>query len=257
MIEEESPLPIAAHCWILAQGVLGALGEAHARGVVHRDLKPENIIIESLRGGGDLVKVVDFGLAKIRDVESAEAGPRSGGRHARLHGARAGARARRRRTQRPLRAGRGAVRATHRPAALHRRRSFQGDEQARVRSRAQHPGDRALPRHPRCAGRRGHEGARQRPSGRFQDADEMSRALRAVSNAVRTSASGVRCPRCGAPNDDQRAFCGDCGRRLSTSAATPGAFRVDPTRANVRSWGAPMSSTSCSGSCTARLPAVA
>ena len=44
--------------------VVGALGAAHARGIVHRDLKPENIV---LIRGGELVKVVDFGIAKIRD----------------------------------------------------------------------------------------------------------------------------------------------------------------------------------------------
>src|SRR5688572_29925667 len=42
----------------IGMGVLGALGEAHARGVVHRDLKPENVILERMRGGVDLIKVV-------------------------------------------------------------------------------------------------------------------------------------------------------------------------------------------------------
>ena len=35
-------------------------------GFIHRDLKPENVILEQTRAGGDFVKVVDFGLAKIR-----------------------------------------------------------------------------------------------------------------------------------------------------------------------------------------------
>ncbi len=61
---EEGPLTFPRVCEILIQ-VLGALGEAHALGVVHRDLKPENIILKKQRTGGDLVKVVDFGLATI------------------------------------------------------------------------------------------------------------------------------------------------------------------------------------------------
>ncbi len=46
--------------------ILSALDEAHGLGVVHRDLKPENVFVLQQRGGGDLVKVVDFGLAKLR-----------------------------------------------------------------------------------------------------------------------------------------------------------------------------------------------
>jgi eukaryotic-like serine/threonine-protein kinase len=44
--------------------VLDALAVAHDLGVVHRDLKPENILV--VRGGGDdVVKVCDFGMAKL------------------------------------------------------------------------------------------------------------------------------------------------------------------------------------------------
>jgi hypothetical protein len=45
---------------------LAALAEAHNESIIHRDLKPENIILEPSRSGGDFVKVVDFGLAKMR-----------------------------------------------------------------------------------------------------------------------------------------------------------------------------------------------
>ncbi len=48
--------------------VLSALADAHDLGIIHRDLKPDNILIEELRTGGDFVKVLDFGLAKIRGV---------------------------------------------------------------------------------------------------------------------------------------------------------------------------------------------
>ncbi|MDP2313449.1 MAG: protein kinase [Pseudomonadota bacterium] len=43
--------------------VLGALGAAHARGVVHRDIKPQNLLVTE-RGE---VRVADFGIARFRD----------------------------------------------------------------------------------------------------------------------------------------------------------------------------------------------
>ncbi|HEX2678235.1 MAG TPA: protein kinase, partial [Polyangiales bacterium] len=64
LMREDGPLPIMRICDIVS-AVLDALGEAHALDVVHRDLKPENVIIERLKAGGDLIKVVDFGLAKL------------------------------------------------------------------------------------------------------------------------------------------------------------------------------------------------
>lgn len=62
---QESPLTLARMVDVLRQ-VLAALGEAHELGIVHRDLKPENIVLQPMRRGGDLVKVLDFGLAKLR-----------------------------------------------------------------------------------------------------------------------------------------------------------------------------------------------
>lgn len=66
---EEGPLPFRRIVKILVQ-VLAALSEAHELGIIHRDLKPENVILERARQGGDFVKVVDFGLAKMRETKS-------------------------------------------------------------------------------------------------------------------------------------------------------------------------------------------
>jgi len=63
---EEGPLSFRRIIHILRQ-VLAALSEAHHLEIIHRDLKPENIILERVRTGGDFVKVVDFGLAKMRE----------------------------------------------------------------------------------------------------------------------------------------------------------------------------------------------
>src|SRR5689334_4752327 len=68
---EQGPLPFKRIVDVLVQTLM-ALSEAHDLGIVHRDLKPENIILEPLRRGGDFVKVVDFGLAKLK-ADSASA----------------------------------------------------------------------------------------------------------------------------------------------------------------------------------------
>jgi serine/threonine protein kinase/tetratricopeptide (TPR) repeat protein len=62
---EDGALPFRRIVDVLRQ-TLAALAEAHGENIIHRDLKPENIIVEPARSGGDFVKVVDFGLAKMR-----------------------------------------------------------------------------------------------------------------------------------------------------------------------------------------------
>ena len=61
-----------------------ALSAAHREGVLHRDLKPENIMLETLSDGEQRAKLIDFGIAKVRDSRegaSTELGTLAGSLH--------------------------------------------------------------------------------------------------------------------------------------------------------------------------------
>ncbi|MBK8013184.1 MAG: serine/threonine protein kinase [Deltaproteobacteria bacterium] len=51
--------------------VCASLSEAHAVGIIHRDLKPDNIFLTEVGSDRDWVKVLDFGVAKLANSESA------------------------------------------------------------------------------------------------------------------------------------------------------------------------------------------
>jgi serine/threonine protein kinase len=68
VLTEEKRLPLEWVVDILEQ-VCSAVHEAHQQGIVHRDLKPENIWLEPNRLGSYRVKVLDFGIAKLAEVE--------------------------------------------------------------------------------------------------------------------------------------------------------------------------------------------
>jgi serine/threonine-protein kinase len=64
-VRKEGKMPLLRACMVLVQAC-DSLIEAHSHGIVHRDLKPENVFLLDREDMKDFVKVLDFGLAKVR-----------------------------------------------------------------------------------------------------------------------------------------------------------------------------------------------
>jgi eukaryotic-like serine/threonine-protein kinase len=63
----------AAEAFEILEPIMSVLNTAHAMGVVHRDLKPENIMIGKANTGGEsAVKLLDLGIAKMREIAGVE-----------------------------------------------------------------------------------------------------------------------------------------------------------------------------------------
>jgi serine/threonine-protein kinase len=224
---EDGPLPFRRIVDVLRQ-TLAALAEAHNESIIHRDLKPENIILEPVRSGGDFVKVVDFGLAKMR----AEA-------------------------QQPSITSPGIVCGTPEYMSPEQARGDTLDARSdlyavgvilyqlatgRLPFEAESPTQVVLahltqpPRDPRDVAPSRQiptpiaeltlKALSKDPRSRFQDSDEMSAALAEAMALVEEGLRGgpsqaMRCASCGALNPSSQKFCGECGASVtSTHMAT-------------------------------------
>jgi serine/threonine protein kinase len=78
-IEKRGILPLESAMRIV-RSVAGAVGAAHAQGIIHRDLKPDNIFLvpDPEMPGGERVKVLDFGLAKLTEDQGASLDTQAG-----------------------------------------------------------------------------------------------------------------------------------------------------------------------------------
>jgi serine/threonine-protein kinase len=65
LLASKGPLQIGRACDIIYQACVG-ISIAHQAGIVHRDIKPQNLFLTQASDGSDLVKILDFGISKLR-----------------------------------------------------------------------------------------------------------------------------------------------------------------------------------------------
>ena len=71
LVTSHGPLP-AARAMHFAKQVCRSLEEAHAAGIVHRDVKPSNLFVTQVGDDADFIKLLDFGLARLRPTAARE-----------------------------------------------------------------------------------------------------------------------------------------------------------------------------------------
>ena len=208
-----------------------ALDHAHRAGVVHRDLKPANVWLTA-DGIGAARRLRARG--RDRPVAPHRRGP--GGRNGRVPRAGAGHRPRARPARRPLRAGRAALRARHRPPAVPRRRRGRRDHPApphradravvaqrrgaarprRHRARADGEGSRSPSAAARATWCSCSSGSGDAVDGRGAASPSHSRCRRHRARSSVGSTSSRRCDRrSNAPYPVRRASCSSSASRAS------------------------------------------
>ncbi len=78
LLDERGALSAGEACEYVMQAC-EALAEAHAQGIVHRDLKLGNLFLTRGFGGEPLVKVLDFGVSKVRERDEEDLDSDAGG----------------------------------------------------------------------------------------------------------------------------------------------------------------------------------
>src|SRR5437867_2426761 len=68
-VRRDGPMPLAVALNVIEQAAR-ALAAAEAGGVVHRDIKPSNVMLESDSSDALMVKVIDYGVAKVMAAQS-------------------------------------------------------------------------------------------------------------------------------------------------------------------------------------------
>ena len=68
-VQRDGPVPLSPALEVVEQTARG-LAAGEARGVIHRDLKPSNLMTESDPSGQTLVKIIDYGIAKVMFSDS-------------------------------------------------------------------------------------------------------------------------------------------------------------------------------------------
>jgi serine/threonine-protein kinase len=69
IVAEDGPLDAARAARLGAQ-IASALQAAHEQGIVHRDIKPSNVVVVRGYDGGELAKVIDFGVAAMKESDT-------------------------------------------------------------------------------------------------------------------------------------------------------------------------------------------
>ncbi|HWO19482.1 MAG TPA: protein kinase [Kofleriaceae bacterium] len=72
ILDQEGALPVPRALSIGRQ-IIAGLAHAHAQGITHRDVKPANLMINEEIGAGEHVRILDFGLARLRGAGNRDA----------------------------------------------------------------------------------------------------------------------------------------------------------------------------------------